>query len=524
MMQPPRICETINCLATSIGKSEMSASGKNHKDIYRAFYTDDDALVSYMVDLLDPRPGQRCLEPSAGAGHFISAVLDACPEIEIIAFDISHDALRNLRNSFGNEASVHIQEQDFLALGSDLFDDGIEYDRIIANPPYGAWQEQERREWLKHKFSGLYVKESYALFVALGMEKLAAGGRAVFILPETFLYIHMQKALRSRLLQDYTITSIDVFPSFLFPGVNFGYAKLCIISIDKKRPAPDHQIQIRTSSTTQELVDGGGVSSQVNQASILLRDAHTFPLGGYDKETHLIDSYELRLGDVASCVTGIYSGNDQLFVRRAESNARGAAKYPQVDMHDVGRFDSCPDIFSGFAGSERFVPMLKGGGVRFYKPVAWYFDWSKGAVEHYKTDKKARFQNSGFYFRKGIGFPMVSSGGASASVIEPNWIFDQSVVGIFPHNQDHYWYILAFLNSEICWRLLRKINPSANNSAKYIKRLPLVLPESEKMHWFSKVVGSYVSGLVAGSLPDPEIEKEILSEVSKVYSAALSQP
>lgn len=501
----------------------MNVSGKGHKDIYRAYYTDDDALVSYMTDLLDLRPGQRCLEPSAGAGHFVSAVISACPGVEVTAFDISHDAIEKLRESFRNQPSVHIEEQDFLALGTDLFGDACRYDRLIANPPYGAWQEQERREWLKQKFGGIYVKESYALFLALGMECLASGGRAVFIIPETFLYIHMQKALRSRLLREYTINSVDVFPSSLFPGVSFGYAKLCIISITNQPPRPDHEVRVRLSSTTQELVSSGGISHSISQSSILVREAHTFPIAGYDAETRLIDSYKQKLGDLASCVTGIYSGNDQLFVRRAPSNSKGAAKYPQVEQSEVGNIRSSAEILSGISRHGCFVPMLKGGGSRFYKKVGWYLDWSSGAVEHYKNDKKARFQNSSFYFKKGIGFPMVSSGGASASIIDESWIFDQSVVGIFPHSEEHYWYILAFLNSEVCWRLLRKINPSANNSAKYIKRLPLVLPEADGLRWFAATVSEYVFSLAAGDLPNVAIEHEILSEVSKLYSAVLSE-
>lgn len=58
-------------------------------------------------------------------------------------------------------------------------------------------------------------------------------------------------------------------------------------------------------------------------------------------------------------------------------------------------------------------------------------NWSKNAVLHYKKDKKARFQNPKYYFRYGIGVPMISSSSITASLIEYK-LFDQSIVGIFP--------------------------------------------------------------------------------------------
>lgn len=500
----------------------MRATGKTHKDIYRAFYTQDDDLASYMVRLLNPQQGRHCLEPSAGSGHFITALLKHCPDVEITALEISKEALKKLHANFSNYPSVHICEQDFLSLDIGLFDDGIKYDYLIANPPYGAWQEYDRREWLKQKFDGLYVKESYGLFVALGLEKVAEGGRAVFILPETFLYVHMQKILRERLLRNYAINSIDIFPSSLFPGVSFGYAKLCIISIDKKTPDYEHAINIRRCNTISELVGGIGVTHKIKQASILNRDAYTFPLGGYDNEAKFIDNASTTLGDVAKCVTGIYSGNDQLFVRRASSNPRGATKYSLIDPEKIGQISACKEPLTGLPKHHSFLPMLKGGGVRYFKPVMWYLDWSKEAVSHYKTDKKARFQNSTCYFKKGIGFPMVSSGGASASIIRQDWIFDQSVVGIFPNNNEHYWYLLAFLNSPTCWTLLRKINPSTNNSAKYIKRLPIVIPNAEELKWFENIVSEYVFQLESGQTADNKLENIIANKVAEIYRPEIS--
>src|SRR5438046_9504895 len=53
-------------------------------------------------------------------------------------------------------------------------------------------------------------------------------------------------------------------------------------------------------------------------------------------------------------------------------------------------------------------------------------------------------------------------------------LFDQSVVGIFPRRREWLFPLLVILNSGYATRLLKEaINPTANNSANYLKKLPL---------------------------------------------------
>jgi len=100
---------------------------------------------------------------------------------------------------------------------------------------------------------------------------------------------------------------------------------------------------------------------------------------------------------------------------------------------------------------------------------------------------KARFQNAKYYFREGIGLPMVSSKRVTAALLEKR-LFDQSIVGIFSHDPGLLYYLLGFFNSSICTRLLRIINPSANNSANYVKKIPLILPSPQAVFEISELV------------------------------------
>lgn len=500
-----------------------SITKNRHRDVYRSFYTTDDQLVSYMVRLLAPEDGHSCLEPSAGSGCFIDGLLATGKRLKVQAIDFSDDAVAKLRAKYAALSNVEIIRQDFLLSLGSLFDDTSVFDRIIANPPYGGWQDYEKRSSLKAQFPDLYVRETYGLFVARSLSKLRLNGRAVFILPETFLYLHLQKALRQKILARYSLASVDIFPSAVFPGVNFGYAKLCIVSLDNREPAPNQVVSVRQCRSLEELVSGNGERYEINQLSVLQRQEFTFPLTGQTPETELIDEAELRLGDVAACVTGIYTGDDTRFLRRSASNPRGARKYHVVHSNQLIQRGDFQPTLDGFDSTACFLSLLKGGGIPYLKPEMWFIDWSTAAVQHYKSDKKARFQNSSFYFRRGIGFPMVSSGRATASVIQESRLFDQSVVGVFPKEREVFGFLLAFLNSTICWKLLRQINPSANNSAKYLRRLPIVLPSPERLSWFSRVVSEYLTDLENGTGQNIELERSLDEEVCSLYAYVLQR-
>jgi hypothetical protein len=147
---------------------------------------------------------------------------------------------------------------------------------------------------------------------------------------------------------------------------------------------------------------------------------------------------------------------------------------------------------NGINNSSYYIPIVKGGNTKYLKDNIWFIDWSVKAVDYYKSNKKSRFQNSRFYFKQGIAVPMVGSNCVSASLLN-NRIFDQSVVGIFPREEKYILFLLGFFNTSICLKLLRAINPSANNSANYIKKIPIIIPDDNILNHINYLVSSIIS-------------------------------
>jgi len=86
---------------------------------------------------------------------------------------------------------------------------------------------------------------------------------------------------------------------------------------------------------------------------------------------------------------------------------------------------------------------------------------------------------------------MISSSSITGSLIDGR-LFDQSIVGIFPRQdyQDLIYYLLGFFNSKACNNLIRTINISTNNSANYIKKIPLIIPQKQLLENYIKRSGA----------------------------------
>jgi len=472
-----------------------------------------------MVKRLKLLSGQRVLEPCAGEGHFIDAILGEAPKVEIEAYEVDDKAVGKLRKKYTDLANVRIIHADSLmALQTSLFASAVSFDRIIANPPYGAWQDYTRRRSLKNLFPGLYVKESYGLFLYHCINLLSKGGRLVFIVPGTYLNLRLHEKLRIHLLRETNVEEVVIFPSRFFTGISFGYADLSIITLNKKHSGnynDKNTIKIIRNLKSPEILSEFANDRDANQdceilelsqEEVLRAPAHAFILPDKSGAHHHVVAAKLTIGDIADVVTGFYSGNDRQWLRPAHADVRGAKHYRLIAeslIFPEWSALSNEERLNGLNGTKCFVPIVKGGSIPYAKATEWYVDWSQKAISEYTQPgpNKARFQNTKYYFREGIGLPMVSSTRVTAALLEKR-LFDQSIVGIFPHDPELLYYLLGFLNSGICTRLLRIINPSANNSANYVKKIPLILPSPQTVFEVSELVKEIIQECKASvSLP-----------------------
>jgi hypothetical protein len=422
-------------------------------------------------------------EPCAGHGDLIDGVLQATSNVRIRASEISEQAVNALERKYQGLPNVEVCHEDALEVGTgSLFDGSTQFSRVLANPPYGAYLPPERRTLYKKRYPKLYVKESYSLLLYHSLLLTSPGGRVVFILPDTFLWLNRHEYLRRTLVTKIAIEEIALFPSTFFPGISFGYSGMCIITAVKTAPGEGHHIRIvhhlANPSILLECAEGRYPRDGCSITEILQNEIAGHPHAELIKPAKdAVDSMStcpgLTLEDIAEVRTGFYSGNDRRWIRRAHARVPRSRHYRDIDRELVCENPDPP--LDGIATQQCFIPILRGGAANFNRPSLWYVDWSLQAVREYRRagNNPARLQ---YYFREGIGVPMVASARLTAAPLNKR-LFDQGIVGIFSKDEKYLLYLLGFLNTGLATTLLRKINPTANNSANYLKRLPIVLPE-----------------------------------------------
>lgn len=282
------------------------------KDTLCSYYTKSEDIISYMIGGLDVSDNDKILEPSAGTGAFIDRILETGHSMKINAYDLDQRAISILRKKYKGNDSVVVKKTDTLLDGDlDFFQStGGYYDKNIGNPPYGAWQDSEKRDLLKKKYPGQYVKETYSLFLFRCILVLKMGGRLSFIIPDTYMFLNLHKKLRKTLLTETKIREIILFPTKFFRGVNFGYAKLSIITLDRCREneALDNTVRIVSGFRSmaelallenEEKLPAHLSEYKMTQSSILDDERHRFIFSSNNFANNLIRT-AAKLGDVAN--------------------------------------------------------------------------------------------------------------------------------------------------------------------------------------------------------------------------------
>ena len=418
----------------------INGKTRTHRQ-FCSFYTESDPILTYMVKKLDIAENDIILEPCAGDGVFIEKIIATKKgNYRIDALDLNPIAVEGLKDKFQSER-VTVREADTLLDSTlDLFvnNNGF-YSKIIGNPPYGAWQDYNKRVLLKKMYGG-YVKETYTLFIKKCIDLLKENGRLVFIIPDTFLALRLHKDTRDKILKETEVEEILLIPSNFFPGVNFGYSNLCIITLNKNKDIENNRIRILSVSNNvnslYELADGNvsvaNLFEEIEQNKIINSVESAFLIGGTTKIRKLINEAETKLGDIANCVTGFYSGDNKKFLAVKNHKIKGSKKIQIIDDNIIDHtFLKNKDLIIGLGNEKQYIPILKGGNGRFIKNSEWFVKWDKQTVKYYQQDKKARFQNSQYYFKEGIGVPMVKSAHLHAFLLEKR-LFDQSIVFRYP--------------------------------------------------------------------------------------------
>jgi type I restriction enzyme M protein len=209
------------------------------------------AITAFMVDRIDPRPGEILFDPSCGTGGFLTCAIRHMRE-RYVKKPRDEEKLQAGLRAVEKKPLPHmlcvtnmllhgIEDPGFVRHDNTLARPYVSYgqsdrvDIILTNPPFGGREE----DGIESNFPAHFrTKETADLFLALFIRLLKPGGRAAIVLPDGSLFGEGVKTrLKEHLLTECNLHTIVRLPNSVFrPYASIGTN---LLFFEKGEPTQD---------------------------------------------------------------------------------------------------------------------------------------------------------------------------------------------------------------------------------------------------------------------------------------------
>jgi type I restriction enzyme M protein len=195
------------------------------------------AVTEFIVDRVNPRLGEKVLDPACGTGGFLTCTIEHIRQQDVNTAEDEerlHQCILGVEkkplphllcitNMLLHGIAVPSRIQHDNTLSRPLRDYGPRdmVDVIVTNPPFGGMEE----DGIEKNFPGAYqTRETADLFLVLIMHLLKDGGRAALVLPDGTLFGEGVKTrIKEKLLEECNLHTIVRLPNGVFnpyTGIN----------------------------------------------------------------------------------------------------------------------------------------------------------------------------------------------------------------------------------------------------------------------------------------------------------------
>ena len=187
------------------------------------------AVTAFMVDRIDPRPGEILLDPACGTGGFLTCSIRHMrdryvkrPEDEqalqaglraVEKKPLPHMLATTNMLLHGVEDPGFLRHDNTLARPLISWGKDERVDIVLTNPPFGGKEE----DGIENNFPTFRTKETADLFLALIVRLLKDGGRAAVVLPDGTLFGEgIKTRLKEHLMEECNLHTIVRLPNTVF--------------------------------------------------------------------------------------------------------------------------------------------------------------------------------------------------------------------------------------------------------------------------------------------------------------------
>jgi type I restriction enzyme M protein len=188
------------------------------------------AVTAFMVERIDPKPGEILLDPACGTGGFLTCSIRHMRDRYVKRVEdeqLMQKALRSVEKKqlphmlcVTNMLLHGIEDPSFVRHDNTLARPYISYttsdrvDIVVTNPPFGGREEDGIESNFPKHFQ---TRETADLFLALIIRLLKSGGRAAVVLPDGSLFGEGVKTrLKEHLMEECNLHTIVRLPNSVF--------------------------------------------------------------------------------------------------------------------------------------------------------------------------------------------------------------------------------------------------------------------------------------------------------------------
>jgi len=188
------------------------------------------AVTQFMVDRIDPHPGEIFLDPACGTGGFLTCAIEHMRE-KYVKKPEDEGTMQAAMHAVEKKQLPHmlcvtnmllhgIEDPSFVRHDNTLARPYISYtqsdrvDIVLTNPPFGGREE----DGIESNFPAHFrTRETADLFLALIIRLLKSGGRAAVVLPDGSLFGEgIKTRLKEHLMEECNLHTIVRLPNSVF--------------------------------------------------------------------------------------------------------------------------------------------------------------------------------------------------------------------------------------------------------------------------------------------------------------------
>ncbi len=355
------------------------------------------------------------------------------------------------------------------------------YDVCITNPPYMGQKgiDVKLKKYLEENYKDSKT-DLFAIFMEVCENLSKHYGFYSMINQHSWMFLSSFENLRTKVINNNTVINMLHLGARAFEEIG-GEVVQSVSFVNRKYKINDYKSKyIRLVDFNSSIENQNKFIESKNQnLNTYIKTSNEFkniegsPIAYWasDKIFDIFKNSE-TLGQVAEPRQGLATADNNRFLRL----------WHEVDNFNIGfGYKSREDAKES---NLKWFPYNKGGAFRkWYGNNEYIVNWENDGFEirnfiDEKGKLRSRPQNTNCYFKEGITWTLISSSKFGVRTMERGFIFDVNGMSLFI-DKNKFNYILSFMCSNVCYEILKIINPTMAFQVGDIKKLSIIYNENK---------------------------------------------